>query len=110
MCISERKCAPWMICQPFTVVYSGIRGCKSIAVAKVSGSQLHHKLAEVHRVASHNLTSHQIQVCQTIQRRQEMSWHFMVWERLGRYVTDDRTSTTWKGPMYLGWSFGVEVL
>eukprot|EP00983_Pelagomonas_calceolata_P085921 1156653-Pelagomonas_calceolata.AAC.3 len=60
--------------QPFSVAYSGIRtrSCELIPVVKVSGSQVHHKLTEVHRVASHNLTSHQIRVCQTIQRRQEV--------------------------------------
>eukprot|EP00983_Pelagomonas_calceolata_P014519 461507-Pelagomonas_calceolata.AAC.1 len=46
MSSSDRKCAPLMICQPFTVVYSGIRGCELIPVAKV-------------------------RVCQTIQCRQE---------------------------------------
>eukprot|EP00983_Pelagomonas_calceolata_P011081 357507-Pelagomonas_calceolata.AAC.1 len=49
LCISGRKCAPLMICQPFTVVYSGTRGCELIPVAKVSGSQVHHKLTEVYR-------------------------------------------------------------
>eukprot|EP00983_Pelagomonas_calceolata_P031805 998271-Pelagomonas_calceolata.AAC.1 len=33
---------------------------------------VHHKLTEAHRVASHNLTSHQIRVCQNIQCRQEV--------------------------------------
>eukprot|EP00983_Pelagomonas_calceolata_P067234 1149407-Pelagomonas_calceolata.AAC.4 len=35
MCISDRKRAPLMICQPFTVVHSRIRGCELIPVAKV---------------------------------------------------------------------------
>eukprot|EP00983_Pelagomonas_calceolata_P000926 33133-Pelagomonas_calceolata.AAC.1 len=34
MCISDRKSAPLMICQPLTVVYSGIRSCDLIPVAK----------------------------------------------------------------------------
>eukprot|EP00983_Pelagomonas_calceolata_P057671 1145173-Pelagomonas_calceolata.AAC.4 len=38
LCISDRKCAPLMIFQPITVVYSGIRGCALIPAAKVSGS------------------------------------------------------------------------
>eukprot|EP00983_Pelagomonas_calceolata_P065718 1148703-Pelagomonas_calceolata.AAC.2 len=48
---SDRKCAPLMICQLLTV---------------------HHKLTEVHRVASHNLTPHQVRVCQTIKQSQEV--------------------------------------
>eukprot|EP00983_Pelagomonas_calceolata_P075647 1153097-Pelagomonas_calceolata.AAC.7 len=72
MCISDRKCATLMIFQPFNVAHSGIRGCELIPVAKVPRSQVHHKLAEVHRVASHDLMFHQIQVCKTIQRRQEV--------------------------------------
>eukprot|EP00983_Pelagomonas_calceolata_P006500 214059-Pelagomonas_calceolata.AAC.1 len=72
VCISDRKCAPLMISQPFTVVYSGIKGCELMPVAKVPNSQVHHKLTEVHRVTSHNLMFHQVRACQTIQRRQEV--------------------------------------
>eukprot|EP00983_Pelagomonas_calceolata_P048204 1140957-Pelagomonas_calceolata.AAC.1 len=38
MSISDRECAPLMICQPLTVAYSGIRSCELIPVAKVSSS------------------------------------------------------------------------
>eukprot|EP00983_Pelagomonas_calceolata_P043005 1138731-Pelagomonas_calceolata.AAC.4 len=34
MSSSDRKSAPLMICQPLTVVYSGIRSCELIPVAK----------------------------------------------------------------------------
>eukprot|EP00983_Pelagomonas_calceolata_P116089 1160267-Pelagomonas_calceolata.AAC.4 len=61
-----------MIGQPIPVVYSRIRGCELIPVIKASRSQVHPKLTEVHRVTSHNLTTHQIRVCQTIQSRQEV--------------------------------------
>eukprot|EP00983_Pelagomonas_calceolata_P134962 1162111-Pelagomonas_calceolata.AAC.1 len=33
VCTSDRKCAPLMICQPFTVAYHGIRSCEFIQVA-----------------------------------------------------------------------------
>eukprot|EP00983_Pelagomonas_calceolata_P066917 1149260-Pelagomonas_calceolata.AAC.1 len=34
MCISDGKYAPLMICQPFTVAYSGIKGYALISVAQ----------------------------------------------------------------------------
>eukprot|EP00983_Pelagomonas_calceolata_P009892 320127-Pelagomonas_calceolata.AAC.1 len=43
---SDRKCAPMLICQPLTVAYSGIRTCELIPGAKVSGSEVHHKLTD----------------------------------------------------------------
>eukprot|EP00983_Pelagomonas_calceolata_P063510 1147760-Pelagomonas_calceolata.AAC.1 len=39
MRISDRKCVPLMICQLFTAVYSGIRGCELILVAKTIQSR-----------------------------------------------------------------------
>eukprot|EP00983_Pelagomonas_calceolata_P028317 887831-Pelagomonas_calceolata.AAC.1 len=38
MSSSDRMCAPLMICQPLAVVYSGIRSCELIPVAKESSS------------------------------------------------------------------------
>eukprot|EP00983_Pelagomonas_calceolata_P028645 896942-Pelagomonas_calceolata.AAC.1 len=72
MSSSDRKSVPLMICQPLTFVYSGIRSCELIPVAKVPSFLAHHKLTEVHRVTSHHSTSHQVRVCQTIQRSQEV--------------------------------------
>eukprot|EP00983_Pelagomonas_calceolata_P073014 1151970-Pelagomonas_calceolata.AAC.1 len=43
MSSSDRKCAPLMICQSLAVLYSGIRSCELIPVAKVRACQMRRK-------------------------------------------------------------------
>eukprot|EP00983_Pelagomonas_calceolata_P026753 839385-Pelagomonas_calceolata.AAC.1 len=65
-------------------------------VAKDNGKDPN-KLTEAHRVISQNLTSHQVRVCQTIQRRQKEEA-----VALSKRVVKTQSGINqlnWKGPM-----------